>query len=389
VARWALVVVFFVATFVGPTADTSITDFGLYQVDARAVLDGLLPYRDFALEYPPGMLVPTLVPAVLGTGDGYEIGFAVCMCLCLLVVQDRAARLAPGHARAAAWAIVALPVLHGAIVRHRFDLFAVALAVAGFERVWTTRRAHAGGFALLGLGVATKLFPGVLAAAAVAWLAGTGARREAVKGAAITAVVALAVCAPFAALAPDGFIDQFRFHAERPLQVESLPATLVRLAGDRPVTTSFRSQGIEDPGGVAAIAASVQLAATLAALAWAFVAGRRRDPTGLLLAAVAALIAFASLGKVLSPQYLLWLTPFAPALWFAGARPAATALVIAAALTQLEFPARYSDLVAGEPAAITLVALRDATLVLALAALWARARTPTRRTPAAVAGTRT
>jgi hypothetical protein len=403
--RWlpalALVAVFAVATWWGPTADTSISDFGLYRVNARALLDGLLPYRDFALEYPPGVLVPTLLPALVAgtTGDGYLIAFAVLMCGCLLVVQDRAARLAPGHERAAAWALALLPLAHGAIMRERFDLFAVALAIAGLQLVHAgarDRRAHLLGFALLGLGAATKLFPAVLAAAAVAWLWGAGARREAARAAAVAGTVLVAACAPFAALAPGGFFDQLRFHAERPLQIESLPATVLRLVGDPRVTgvpenpDRFRSQGVDGEGAglAAALSLVVQLTAIALALAWAAAAGRRGDRQGLLLAGAAALIAFASLGKVLSPQYLLWLSPLIPGLWFAQARVAAVALAAAVVLTQLEFPARYTELVRGDPLALTLVSARDAALLAALVALAARGRRPPGRTPSAAAGTR-
>ena len=386
--RWfpalALIAVFVVATFFGPTADTSVNDFGLYRLNAQRVLDGLLPYRDFALEYPPGVLVPTVLPALLdGTqGETYRIAFAVLMCASLLVVQDRAARLAPGHERAAAWALALLPVAHGAIMRVRYDLFAVALAITGLQFVVRGRRA---GFALLGLGAATKLFPAVFAAAAVAWLVGARAPREAVRGAALAAVAFALVCLPFALAAPSGFADQFRFHADRPLQIESLPATVVRHLSDPPVTNDFKSQGVEH-ARAEALSAVLQLAAVVVALAWAFRAGRRDDRTGLVLAAGAALIAFVALGKVLSPQYLLWLSPLIPALWFAGARAAAVALTAAVVLTQLEFPARYDELVRGD---LTLVSARNAALLLALAALAARTRRPPGRTPSAAAGTRT
>jgi hypothetical protein len=198
-------------------------------------------------------------------------------------------------------------------------------------------------------------------------------------------VVAVAVCAPFALAAPDGFTEQFRFHAERPLQIESLPATALRLVAEPRVTgvpenpDRFRSQGVEGDGAglAAALAIVAQLTAIALALLWALRAGRRGDLQGLVLAATAALVAFASLGKVLSPQYLLWLSPLIPALWVARARLAAVALTAAVVLTQLEFPSRYTELVDGE---LTLVALRDLALVAVLVLLAVRSRRPPGRT---------
>jgi hypothetical protein len=393
------VAVFVAATFAGPTADTSINDFGLYRLYAHAVLDGAVPYRDFALEYPPGALVPMVLPGLVTgtTGFAYKAVFAGLMCACLLVVQHEAPRLAPGRERAMEWALVLLPVAAGAIVRVRFDLFAVALATAGLRLVVDRARAGRGspaGFALLGLGAATKLFPAVLAAAGIAWLWGRGLRDQAFRGAAVATGVFVLVCAPFAILSPDGFLDQVRFHAQRPLQIESLPATILRLASDPIVTGTrtnpdrFRSQGVEGPGGgvLATVFTVLQAAAICASIAWAFGAGRRGDLRGLLLAATAALLAFVALGKVLSPQYLLWIAPLAPVLWVVRARASAALIVAALVLTQLEFPARYPELVRGEPLPLTLVSLRDAALLAALALLPVAGRRRPDRSAAASAG---
>jgi hypothetical protein len=111
--------------------------------------------------------------------------------------------------------------------------------------------------------------------------------------------------------------------------------------------------------------AAVALLLMLAAIA-VVVVRIENGPRGLVLGALTAVLAFAVLGKVLSPQYMLWLIPLA-ALAFAWRLHAlAAALAAAAILTQLEFPVRYFDLVAREPAAIALVALRNVALLTAL-----------------------
>jgi hypothetical protein len=79
--------------------------------------------------------------------------------------------------------------------------------------------------------------------------------------------------------------------------------------------------------------------------------------------------AFAVLGKVLSPQYMLWLVPLG-ALAFAWRLHALAAAVAAAAVvTLVEFPARYFDLVDRDPFPVAVVAARNLVLlgVLALA----------------------
>ena len=59
------------------------------------------------------------------------------------------------------------------------------------------------------------------------------------------------------------------------------------------------------------------------------------------LCAFAALLAFVTLGKVFSPQYVIWLAPFAALAWAWRAR-AVGVPGAAIVLTHVEFPSRYS-----------------------------------------------
>jgi uncharacterized membrane protein len=373
-----------VATTVGPTADVRVNDLFVYRSYAGLLADGLVPYRDFGFEYPPLALAPIAAGGLAGLGEeAYAWTFGALMLAAMLVVQRAAAALAGERGRAVAWALVALPLAAGALVRTHFDLVPVALAVWGLALVAREGPEPApwrvpAGFALLALGTATKLFPALLAAAALAWLLARGRRREGARGAATFAAVLALACAPFALVAPGGFADQIGFHLERPVQIESTPASVLWALGDSHVTghpvrpDRFKSNGLA--GGSADIVALafavVQLAALAAALALA-----RRD---LVLGGLAALLAFVALGKVLSPQFLLWVAPLAAVAWARGARAPAACVAAAVVLTQLEFPARYLDLVAGDPALIALVAVRNVLLVAALSLLLARVAAPAR-----------
>jgi hypothetical protein len=196
-----------------------------------------------------------------------------------------------------------------------------------------------------------------------------------------------------------GYDGMLRFHLDRPVQIESSPA-LVLLgldaagAGDASTVASHRSDGLLHPASEAVTslfgAALVALVALLCAgavravdRARAVRAGDRAATAGtaagareLVLAALAACTAFALLGKVLSPQFLIWAVPLG-ALAFAWRLHAlAAAVALAAVLTQVEFPAHYFDVVAREPIAIALVAARNlallAVLVLSVRALQLR-----------------
>ena len=100
------------------------------------------------------------------------------------------------------------------------------------------------------------------------------------------------------------------------------------------------------------------------------------DKQRFVIAGLSACVAFALFGKVLSPQFLIWLIPLG-ALAFAWRLHAlAGVAAVAAVLTQIEFPAHYFDVVGREPLAIALVAVRNlallAVLVLSVRALQLR-----------------
>jgi hypothetical protein len=68
--------------------------------------------------------------------------------------------------------------------------------------------------------------------------------------------------------------------------------------------------------------------------------------------------------------------------------PAAVATTVAVVATQLEFPSRYWDLVAGDTGPVVLVGFRNALLLVALTSLLARVAAPARWRRPAPAATR-
>jgi hypothetical protein len=181
-------------------------------------------------------------------------------------------------------------------------------------------------------------------------------------------------------LSPSGALDAVRYQTDRPVQIESLPAVGIRAIealGGRQAerVQSFKSDGLEHPAGSALTAVSALLGVALVALFAVGAARRRGDPRALVLASLGAIAAFATFGKVLSPQYLIWVMPLG-ALALAWRQWALAAAVAAATLlTLVEFPTRYFDLVDGDSFAVTVVILRDLVLV-AVVALAARALSP-------------
>jgi hypothetical protein len=365
-----------VATNHGPFSADSVNDLYVYGVYHQLLDAGLAPYRDFGFEYPPGAL-----PAIWA-GGGHDERFSLLMLGCALVAQGAA--WAIGGWRAGWW-MVALPVVAGALVRTHFDAFPAALALVGLALVVQPRFRYATelGFLVLALGTITKLWPGLIAAVAFCWLLGRGDRVTAWRSAAVFLALVLAIGIPFAA--GGGFPGPLvRFHLERPVQIESTPATVLEIAGGSRVTADpirhdpYKSNGL-DGGAAGAVNVLSTVAAALAALAILWLAARRPSRDALVLASLAITLAFVAFGKVLSPQYLVWLLPLAAVV--AGRRHhLAPALIAAAALTtQLYFPGHYFDVVFQRAWAVVAVGVRNALLLLALVATArALARSPSR-----------
>lgn len=377
-----------------PFPITNLPDLPVYRAYADLLDAGVAPYSGFELEYPPLALLPIWLGGLVGTDpQAYAILLGTWMLLAFAAVLVITARLAaPGGAGAAAGIVALTPVLAGHLVHVHFDPVPIALTMGALLLV--SRGRGTLGLGVLALGVMTKPVAAVLAPVLLAWLLGRGARREAAFGAAAFAAVVIVVSLPFLGDSAAGYREAYTFHAARPVQIESTPASVAFIAGGVDVTGNpvrpdrFKSNGVESvaAGPIAAVCAVLALAAVLAA---ALAALRRPDGETLFLAAFAALLAFVALGKVLSAQFALWLVPFAALAWTYGRRRVATATLAAVALTQLDYPWLYDELVREEALAVAVVALRNALLLGALVGLLARlvrpARAPARSRPPAVA----
>jgi hypothetical protein len=342
-------------------ASGQIVDWPTYRDYGTAIVDrGLVPYRDFRVEYPPGALPVFVAPAPFGD---YASAFAGLMAACgvALVVAVSAID------RRAAFYAALTPLLVGSLVLSRFDLWPALLLALALVALCDERDVL--GWALLGAAVSAKLWPLVVCPPALAWSAARGRARAAAAG---VAVVACAF-APFVVLAPHGVWSSLVGQASRPLQIESLGAALFTVFGHPRVITSHGSQNLAGHGAAGAVFGVLQIAAIAAVWALSLRGPQTRDR--LLRHAAAAVCAFVALGKVLSPQYLIWLIPLVPLV--RGLRGAAAVVLLTAAcvLTQVWFPQRYFDY-AGSFSLAGFVLARDLVLVLLLIVLALPVREP-------------
>jgi Glycosyltransferase family 87 len=370
-------------------ANGQIRDTPVYQGYGEDVVTGEVPYRDFDVEYPPGALPAFVLPA-LGSpsAHGYRSRFDLLMLTCgIAAVAALAAALGalgagPVRLLAALGLAAVTPLLLGPVVLTRYDLWPAALAAAALAALCAGRDRLA--LALLGLAVAAKVYPAVLAPLFVAHVWRRRGRREAAVATGIGVAVTAAVFAPFVALAPGGVWGSVVRQVTRPLQIESLGSAVLIAAhhlfglGLR-VETTHGSQNLVGalPDAVGAAESALVLVGLVAL--WLWFARQPRDLETLVRASAAAVCLFVAFGKVLSPQYMIWLIPLVPLVRRRRGVTAGGLFAAALLLTQLWFPERYWNLVFGfggyESA---LVLARDVVLVALLTVLVWPAQTETR-----------
>ena len=296
-------------------------------------------------------------------------GRSLLSALALAAVEAGTARL-----YAAICFLALAPLALGTVLLSRYDLWPAALTIAALA-AFVGRRERIG-FGVLGLAVAAKIYPLVLLPVALVWMAKRRGTRELWIGLGCFAAV-LALCfVPFLILSPGGVAHSIGTQLGRPLQLESLGASLLLAAEqlgiyDATVTNSHGSQNLAGslPDTIASLLTAFQFVAV--GLVWALFAARDRGREGLLTAGAATVAAFVAFGKVLSPQFLIWLLPLVPAVAGAGGLAACAVLLVSLVTTQLWFPFRYWDVVALEPVG-WLVLVRDLLLV-ALTRSWSPA----------------
>jgi hypothetical protein len=385
---WVVLYVLFGVAHLGygffELSDVAVT----YHDYALRVAQGLVPIRDFFIEYPP-----LFVPLLLAAGNPEPLSafverFAALM-LGFMLAAGALTALTSATSRDARRPYVTAAVLSacvlalGPIAANRYD--AVVAFVIALALLLSVRGRFATAGIVLGLGFALKITPALLLPL-VLILAPPRRALVALAGFAVAAV------APFALFLASGnnsarsFQRLLEYHLDRPLEVESISASTLwigRLAGGVPlrVGNASGSQVIFSAPAEALAQASVYvlvavLLATLA-LVWRRRATITADPTFVGLAALAILLAGLVGSKVLSPQYMVWLLPVIP-LVALDRRLLGGLLGAALLLTQIEFPANYWGFVFHQsPGPIAIVLARNVLLVAAFGlSLWHLWRLP-------------
>jgi hypothetical protein len=255
----------------------------------------------------------------------------------------------------------------------RFDLAPASISLAALYLLYLNRWRL--GLFLLGFAGAVKLWPLGLMPMALFYIwrrAGTP-RLALASGWAAFGVVFPAL--PLLSRAGWSVLSFLNYHAARGIEIGATWSTLaltLNLLGVAPAQAAHEYGAFHVKGHAASIFAAISMPAlvicTLAPqLRAAWKVGRAGDAAGRvgLAAASASILGFAIAGKVLSPQFALWLAPFLP---LAMAEPLWAVVAVASAiLTTAEYPflaAALEMLEPGHARAVAIVGLRNVLFVV-------------------------
>lgn len=368
-------------------------DLQVYFNDARSLLKGWGPYRDFNLEYPPLALAAFAGPFLAVRGKpllfteyaGLFLLQSAVLSIFIAWALARAAALSrPSRPAAVPLAVYTLlVVLTAPLLPWRYDLFPALFTILALVAVLAGKPAQAGVW--LGLGTAAKLYPVVLLPIVGAYyLASVDWRAVRRLGLGFAGALALVVLPLLLSGAGGAMMEFLHYHELRGLQLESLPAGLILLAhmaGAARVSLSFNYGALHlvSPLATATLRwLPLLFIALYGAVLLCALARFRQDqvrygsiPSASLVAYLtAALLVFIATNKVFSPQYMIWLLPFVPLLRFRQLGIAVAAFLATIAL----FPYDYANLLALHDGPVLVLNMRNLLVAGLLVTLVARRR---------------
>lgn len=316
-------------------------DIDLYHRYALAFWSGSHPLTSLPVEYPPLSIAAFTLTVLPPLGD-YVTVFGTWMLVIFMAAYTAFKRL---EAPRAAEVFAIYCVLGGiSTLLGRFDLLPALLTVGAY---WAGRnRRFELAYVLLAAGTLVKLYPLLLLPVLVLEQRRTlGSERlwevppqPLLRGLAIFGGLVAAGFAVAWAINPDGWLSPLTYNTDRPIQVESLPATLL-WAGTWAGVPAWPDLSFHSFNLVGPLAGSLSALSTLGLLfgcAWVY----WRQLTGHLSygrALLALVLVAICTSRIFSPQYLIWVLPLLAALdgdydplW-----------LVVCALTTLIFPFAY------------------------------------------------
>jgi uncharacterized membrane protein len=345
---------------------------GIYFDFASKVLHGELPYKDFALEYPPFSLFFFLLPRLFAStwltfAVYFQVEVVIVDIIGLLLIYSIARRL--GRSPYLWLSIYTVGILvMGPIVGQQYDIFPAVMSLAAVYFFW--RGYHKTAWALVALGALTKIYPAVIAPIFLIYYLRNREYRQIWTGVITFAAVILIILLPFLVIAPASLWTLYSYHGQRGLQLESIYSAFL-MAGDKSAVATGFSYGSWNLTGATADAIaklSTYITGVFLLISYWFMYSltKKGRPNILQVGTFSLLAVLVTLitSKVLSPQYIIWLVPLLPLCagrWRFAIWPIFGVIGI---LTFYIFPVHYNELIYLESWAVRVLLIRDALLIV-------------------------
>jgi hypothetical protein len=334
----------------------------VYQGWYPLLRDGSFPQHDVTWQYPPGaaavMVAPAALPFLTYASAFFCLAFvADAVVLGALLWDARDSGRLTG-----VWVWVGGVALGGPIVYARYDVMVTAVGVL---TLLTLRRRPALAGVLAGVGTLLKIWPVLL-------LIGVPRGRPTWRAWLAAAATVAGGAALFSATMPGAF-SFLTFQKDRGTEVESLGATVfhvVRHFGWHG-TARMHYGSVEFLGPHVHAVSAAALALSVLAFCWLLwwrLRARLFSESTPYDAAFAALLVFTTTSRVISPQYMVWLIGIgALCVTLQGTvqRLPVQLVLVATALTTLEFPVFFGHVTRSDIWGFLLLTTRNGLLVAA------------------------
>jgi hypothetical protein len=338
------------------------TDIGQYYSKVKPVLDGSLAFNRMPLEYPVGAFPLMAIPALFASNmDQYLVPFVLEMIIwnaALFFMVVRWAKREHGQRFAlqsavwyALWMLLFTPTW-----ALRIDVPAATLIFASFT--WLITRP--GLSALIGvLGGYIKLVPLVTVLAAIR-------QRRSIKTPLIAGGIFLFILATWWVAAGPSMEYAIRYHFQRGIEIGSLYSGALYIVGKIAHWSMYSEMRFASLELITPVPQAIlKCIPILQALAVAYPLLRQRQGTqaGNLRLVTAMVLGYVVFGKVLSPQYMIWLVPLYAVVAGSLARKQKIIFSVACVATTILYPIRFLSLVQLAPVMMVVLNVRNILLV--------------------------
>ena len=358
-----------------------------FNYSTRMVAIGQLPYQDFAVEYPPLALVFFTLPRLIASNpvtyaNVFAIEILLFNLLGLFLISALARRLNLSLWKTLAVYTLALLAI-GPIIAHRYDLIPAIMVLLALYTF--SRGKYKTSWALLAVGMMTKIYPAILAPIFLLYHWRHRQNRQVIVGVATFAITTAVIMAPFLLLSPDGLWQSFSYHAQRGLQCESTYSSFLLLGQTLGLTSleiefSFGSYNVTSPlANILAKISPLLILFSLGAVYWFFhksQGGRavvqqtlspinQPDTARIVNYSLIAILAFMLTSKVLSPQFIIWLYPLIPLVAGRWRRISWLMFIVIGLMTYFIYPVAYGGIIIkSHPLVIGMLVLRNVSLII-------------------------